>query len=75
MVRVAVVAAALALCACAHSSGVMSGPDGRPIYAIRAPRAELAYNKAAEDCPSGYTLVSAPAIDNYLGYNITVECK
>ena len=63
------------LVACATASGVANGPNGKPIYFIEAPTAELAFNKATEKCPAGYSIVSNPTVDKYSNYIITVECK
>ncbi len=63
------------LVACATASGVASGPNGKPIYFVEASTAELAFNKAGEKCPTGYSIVSNPTVNQYNNYIITVECK
>lgn len=63
------------LMACATASGVANGPNGKPIYFIEAPSAEMAFNKAGEKCPTGYSIVSNPTLNQFNNYIITVECK
>ncbi len=73
--RILALALSIGLVACATASGVANGPNGKPIYFVEASTAELAFNKAGEKCPAGYSIVSNPTVNQYNNYIITVECK
>lgn len=70
-----VTAGALALTSCAITSGHRSGPSGQPVYYIDGMTAGVAYKKAQELCPGGYTLLGDPRQTSILDYEMTIECK
>lgn len=75
MKRLAMIACAGTLFGCAITSGHHSGPNGRPVYYIDGMSAGVAYQKAGELCPSGYTLLGDPRQTTPMDYEMTVECK
>jgi hypothetical protein len=66
---------ALGLGGCAMTSGHHSGPNGRPVYYIDGMSAGVAYSKASQLCPGGYTILGNPQQTTPLDYVMTVECK
>ncbi|WP_213959766.1 MULTISPECIES: hypothetical protein [unclassified Variovorax] len=65
----------LLLAGCAITSSHSVGPNGQPVHFIDAMTASVAYAKAAELCPSGYTMVGSPNVVSPVDYVMTVECK
>jgi hypothetical protein len=60
---------------CAMVSGYPSGPNGRPVYYIDGMSASVAFQKATELCPDGYSFISEPRQTSDLDYVMTIECK
>jgi len=65
----------LLLAGCAITSSHSVGPNGQPVHFIDAMTASAAYTKAAELCPSGYSMVGSPNLVSPVDYVMTVECK
>ena len=79
----------LLLCGCAISPRPLTGPNGRPGYAMRCSGAgrtlEACYQKAGQLCPSGYDVISEGGGGALLGtphgligasrHSLMVECK
>ena len=68
-------AAVMVLSGCAITSGHPSGPNGRPVYYIDGMSASVAYSKASELCPRGYSILGHPKQTSVIDYEMTIECK
>jgi hypothetical protein len=68
-------AAAFAISACAITSGYSRGPNGGAVHMIDGMSAGVAYRKADQLCPSGYTILSNQGQTSVVDYIMTVECK
>ena len=66
---------ALALSGCAITSGYSRGPDGGAVHMIDGMSAGVAYSKADQFCPNGYTILSNQGQTSVLDYIMTIECK
>lgn len=67
--------AGLLLSGCAITSSHDVGPNGQPVHFIDAMSASVAYRKAQQLCPSGYSLIGEPRMVSVMDYVMTVECK
>ena len=66
---------AAAATGCAITSGHHMGPNGRPVHMIDGMSARVAFEKANELCPSGYSILGMPMQTSLIDYVMTIECK
>jgi hypothetical protein len=67
--------AALAMSGCAITSGYSRGPNGGAVHMIDGMSAGVAYRKADQLCPNGYTILANQGQTSVVDYIMTVECK
>jgi hypothetical protein len=60
---------------CAITSGYARGPNGQPVYYIDGMSAGVAYRKADQKCPNGYTIIGGGTQTSVADYVMTIECK
>ena len=66
---------AVAISGCAITSSYKHGPNGGSVHMIDGMSASVAYRKADELCPNGYTIIAQEGQKSVMDYVMTVECK